>query len=431
MLTGLLSSCAKDDKQTIEVSPQSEMPNVVSPEQVAKMLLAVEIDDDVVREVFQATQISVDLGMDESYRFAEILDPNNTKICNAAQLTRSGTSRILGDRLKNTLATRASLNKKEHIVDLALLEKSDVQIDWPYSENWDQKTTPVVAYVPDGIEDAEDYNPEYIWAYKQITRPDGTTQLDSLYINEEYAIENPVWIVNTNEIRYKELPELSMGIRVAENGICYPEKELIAQPVPDLVLGKTPIVWNPDPKPSRPILPKPTQKKVYTVYLGKFMASRQYDSWISGASEFVIQTGSINDFNLTDPDALMSLSPAITKYCIKIKRKDIKNKHWFEIHSVMASNWSENELSAAFMIHEDDGGGRRDQKFDIGLKIGSKTYGFNFSLFWKKRDDMVGNKVYKRDYIFSSNNYNDGNWYVDSSGGVYWTMEYKIGTTTY
>lgn len=352
----------------------------------------------------------------------------NHKICKPTQFTRSGGLRVLGERLNQTVMTRAAMKR---VVDLKVLENSDAQIYWPYSDEWDQKTMPVVAYIPENVVDPEDYNPEYIWAYKKITLPDGTERVDSLYINEEYAEANPVWIVNINETKYDDLPALSDGERVAPSGLTYPHKIEIQDPLPERVLEKTPITWNPEPILPPVVNPKPQQKKVYTVYLGKFRATRQYDSWISGASEFVIQMGSIDDFNLTDPDALMSLSPAINKYCIKIKRKAIKKKKWFEIHSVMASNWSENQLSAAFMIHEDDGGGRREQKFDIGVKIGSKSYGFNIGLNWKRRDDMVGNKVYKRDYIFSSNNYNNGSWYVDSSGGCYWTLEYKIGTTTY
>lgn len=430
LLVLLALSCTKEHSIE-EIHNESVLSSVDSQNSksyfLSNLMIPLATNLDVVNEVFNATQASINQGLDEVYYFAEILDNANCKIYNPV-LTKADSKSLLGNLLKNQLLKR-SLQTKYNLNDIL---NSDMQIYWPYSENWDKESIPWVSKlnIPDNV-DKQDLNIDSLWVYQEKTLTNGEIVIDSLYIGESFAVENPVWIVNEAEIRYRELPNISIGERVAPDGTVYATIIPSEVDVPKDVLEAAPTKWQ-EVNPRNPIIIPDTQKKIYSVYLGKFMASETHECWVfGGGPEFVVQMGSIEDFNITNPSQLLSLSPSVNYTKICLTRKNVKNRQWFdvEIRALMASNWSKNQKEAAFMIYEEDFGGERSFNFEIGVDISGKSYGFNIDLKYHKWDDMIAKRLYDRDFIFSSNNYNDGSWSIDRSAGVNWALEYEIGTT--
>lgn len=81
------------------------------------------------------------------------------------------------------------------------------------------------------------------------------------------------------------------------------------------------------------------------------MASKHYDSVFRGGSDFVIQMGQAQDYNITEEN-LSSLNMRVNLYKVHRSRKDIKNKRWKTLDYILTSDWLPEENDAAFMIHD-------------------------------------------------------------------------------
>jgi len=73
------------------------------------------------------------------------------------------------------------------------IKDNNVQVYWPYTDLWDGKTIPTISYDP--MEKEADQNE----GFKVVVASDGTTKIETVLVNDEYASNNPVWILNFNE----------------------------------------------------------------------------------------------------------------------------------------------------------------------------------------------------------------------------------------
>lgn len=94
------------------------------------------------------------------------------------------------------------------------LSENDIQIYWPYSQNWDGATTPVITYLSDN-------NANWSYGYKKIKDKDGSFEIDTLIVNAEYLKNNTVWIINKNNTPYDELPNFEQGEVVNKEGVFF------------------------------------------------------------------------------------------------------------------------------------------------------------------------------------------------------------------
>lgn len=395
------SSCEKDYVTDVTQNEQFAEKNIRESigtsdlSSIASILSHISINNDICKEVHEAVSSATDNGLDESYYFQEILKEGNNKIA-----TRSGNPSSLGTLIKNYFANPITRSADADAINLDLLAKSDIQIYWPYSEDWDGKTLPAITYAP------EDEDQEWNYAYKK-----NGDKIDTIIVNEEYMEKNPVWIINKSDISYEDLPNLSLKQNVKNNV---------------LFLSETNENKNID---NLPYITRATGEPVYTVYLGQFMAEKQYDKIWSGGSEFAIQMGAIENMQIESIEQLKSANPQVTYLRITRSRKDIKKKRWITLNSVLSSDWYPNENNAAFMIHEEDQGKNINWEADLSIKIKGKDFGFKAKLPFGSHDDLVYRTVYKRTFVFSTNNKEGNNWTVHKANGVSWTLPYKIGFT--
>jgi hypothetical protein len=143
---------------------------------------------------------------------------------------------------------------------ISALAESDIQIYWPFSENWDGETMPVVTFDP---EDGSDVNT----GYRLKVDDDGFRHVEEVVVDEEMAAQVPVWVVNRN----------------SDAG--YATIEMLRREDPDWGTGGGNIIVRP-----REAVRTRSEGSCKTLVLRDFQMNRNFDTWFAGASEFFVLT---------------------------------------------------------------------------------------------------------------------------------------------
>ena len=370
ILSAALSSCEK-----FPVVDEPDDPSPVSLEELAYIFSKLPLEQEHLDEVHAAVSSSLENGYDEEYMMADLFESPGAGVGSASADTKAASGRwkrplrsLLEDYLEQAYVTRADVvlpapgSAAEYI---SVLTKSDAQIYWPYSEDWDGSSLPVITFDPgDGMTANIGYE----------MRKDGTVK--EVVVSERTAMERPVWVMNRND----------------DSG--YQTIEMLRRQDPDWGKGGS-IVIGKDTKADGFEAPR-------TLILKEFEAVRNYDSWFAGGSEFWVKAGSVEDFYASTEAEMRLYSPSITDFLVVVKRSQIGQKIPF--NAVIVSEWTEQLESLAFMITEDDGGTLTTWKCSAQVKIKSKGYGFEIELPFNSRDDIVWRGQLTRKYLEKNNN---------------------------
>lgn len=375
----------------------------ISLEKVAKLISVLPLEQEQLDEVHRAVSISSGNGYDEEYMMCDLFSlPGRgvgEEIMKSPQTIAAFYQTPLRDLLRDYVNNQRHQTKSNPIEEelifsetfLEDLENSNLQIYWPYSDNWDGKTMPIVTFDP---EDNSDENE----AYKLVKNADSTLELEKINVTENMAKEVPVWVINRNsdsdfmslEMLRKQQPEWGEGgsviIRSASNQTNNNNK------VSDFSNDDKSSVYS----------KSGNDKDVKTLLLREFTAKRNFDSWLAGASEFFVKVGAVEDFYASTEAELKLYSPAITDFMVVVKRSQVGTPVNF--NAVLVSEWSENLTHCAFMIIEDDGGTITQWKCSAVVKVASKSYGFEISLPFNSRDDIVWRGQLSRKYLEENSN---------------------------
>ncbi len=248
------------------------------------------------------------------------------------------------------------------------LSESNIQIYWPYSENWDGETLPTITYDP-----GTNTNSNQGWRLKKSCT--GEIVCEEVIVDENMAQEGCVWVINSNEdsqltplayIRktdpdwgtgnHGKIETKAGGARLKAGGEASPTSAAAGN------TGKM-------------------------LQLKKFKAKRNFDSWFCGGAEFFIKIGAVESFTATVEEDLQRYKPSITDFMVSVKRKDVGKELDFD--AVLVSDWTEQLSMCAFLITEDDGGKLNSWNCSAVVKINSKSYGFEMSIPINSRDDIV------------------------------------------
>ena len=330
-----------------------EVPETVkiSVDSVARLLSALPIGTEQVGEVHDAVSSSSANGYDEEYTMKDLFTAPGAGVGDGATRTGSSYRTPLRDLIRDHLASSLPVTKAEGEVEeyVRLLEDSGLQIYWPYSEEWDGKTLPVITFDPsNGAEVNVGYR----------LREDGSPGIEEVVVDEEMAMDTPVWVVNRND------------------DSDYTPVEMLRRQDPEWDGGGSVIV-----KPSS------YTGDVRTLVLKDITMRRNFDPWFAGASEFFVKCGRVEDFTASTEAELKLYSPQVSDFMIVVRRNQLNKKIPFNV--VLVSQWTELMESIAFMIVEDDGGTRTEWKCSAVVKYNSKSYGFEVSLPFNTRDDIV------------------------------------------
>lgn len=344
---------------------------IIPLEDVAKLLSALPIETDQMTEVHDAVSSSDGNGYDEEYMMRDLLSVPGTGVGDEA-MGKSMSTRSYSRPLKELIAERLSTRTKssegnvlspEEYLDA--LEKSDMQIYWPYYRNWDGKEWPIVTFDPGNGAEAN-------VGYRLFIDSEGNRKVEAVVVDEEMAASHPVWVVNRNsdsgftsmEVHRRNDPEWGTG-----------GGSITVRPSSGLECAEVSAT-------------AAAQKGAFrTLVLHDFKMRRNYDCWFAGASEFFIKCGSVEDFTASTEAELKLYSPRITDFMLVVKRNQVGKT--IPMNVVLVSQWTGQLENIAFMLTEDDGGTRSEWKCSAVVKIKSKSYGFDIALPFNSRDDIV------------------------------------------
>lgn len=324
----LLMSCSEETSgqgpSSFLLATDSEPFSATSPS-VARMLAALPIDNSHLAEVYDAVCNSSGKGYDEEYMFRDVLDASSTK-------SGKGLGSLIREYLDGLYSTKGG--GAGQLADE--LASSGLQIYWPYSDNWDGEQMPYVTYDPG-------YGLESNYAYRLGDKT------DSVLVDEAYAENHPVWVVNTN----------------SDDGF---------QPI--FVPGKA--------KDAASQQPNATYRRLV---LKSFTMLRSYDTWFGGASEFWIKCGAVDGFSASTEAELKLYYPSVTDFLVVVKRKYLRKE--LPLDALILTDFSNQLEKLAFLVTEDDGGNSTSWKCTAVVKIKSKSYGLELELPYNDKDDIV------------------------------------------
>ena len=362
LISGLLCALAiaSCDGQKNQLDIPEDGQELFSLSDVAKILSDLPLETQHLNEVYDAVSASSGHGYDEEYRLTELItapgsgvgDSPQTRATKAAGY-RTPLRDLLTDYLAGKYGTKAGAADVERYINA--LSESDMQIYWPYSEEWDGKSFPIVTFDPG-------YGAESNYGYEVRIDARGAHVVDSVIVTEQVAMERPVWVINRN------------------GDAAFTPLELFEEPLTKA--GKK---------------NDPETGKEYILSIRDFKMLRNYDSWFGGASEFFIKTGAVDGFKATKDDDLKNYSPSLTDLMIVVKRNQVGKKIPF--NAILLTNFTEQMEKIAFMVIEDDGGTTTSWKCSAVVKYNSKQYGFELEIPYKDKDDIVWRGQLTRNYF--------------------------------
>ena len=353
----LAVSCDRTlDEQSVEASQSA-----ASLKEVALMLSSLPLGREQMEEVHTAVMSSSGNGYDEEYTMKDLFDSPGSGVGDQVLGTKAGQDfrqpmrdlirQYLSDKHKTKAGEDNPAAVEQYIKDMI---DSDIQIYWPFSDNWNGRETPVITFNPGTDAEA---NIGY------------TLEGDEVEVSEAVARERPVWVVNIND------------------DSAYTTYEMLLQQYPGWGQGGDIYVGT----------KADDTADIKALRMKDFKMNRNYDSWFCGASEFFVKCGLVENFKANDEDELRNYVPSIIDFMVVVKRRQLNQKIPFNV--LLASEWTEQMEDIAFMISEDDGGTITSWKVDCTVKIKSKTYGIEIDLPIRSRDDIVWRGSLSRRYI--------------------------------
>ena len=335
----LLISC---DPSTRE-DPRDDSP--ISLSNIARMMSELPLGSEQLREVHSAVSSSTENGYDEEYTMADLFDAPGSGVGEDRSLSRASEwdtplKDLISDWFQEKYGdlTRASdgYDAQDY---LTMLSASDTQIYWPYSDDWDGESLPIITFDPG-------YKAETNVGYEIC----GDGVIKEVTVSEEMAAQRPVWVINNNDDSGYETLQTYQRKREGYAKL-------------------------------------PTRAGTKTLYVKDFTMLRHYDCWFAGASEFFIKCGSVEDFTASTEAEMKTYSPMITDFMVVVKRKQLNQP--VPVNTVLVSGITDQLERLAFMVTEDDGGSRTSWNCSAVVKVKSKSYGFDIELPFNTRDDIV------------------------------------------
>lgn len=367
VMLAMTASCEVVDNDMEKHVDERQDTSFIALQDVASILSAVPLGGEHMQEVHSAVRSSSVNGYDEEYTVRDIFESpgkgvgdSRTKesVCYANPLRD-----LIQSHVRSGMFTKSSGTDLDAEKFLDALVSSDMQIYWPFSEDWDGESLPVITFDP---EDGSEVN----IGYRIEVDDDGSRHVKELVVDEDMAKRSPVWVVNRNEdAQYTSLEMLrrddeSWG---AGGGTIIVEPQSVSS-------GTAGHRADGD-----------TEGK--TLILKDFTMKRNYDSWFAGASEFFVKVGAVEDFTATTEAEMKLYVPAVTDFMIVVRRSQLGKPQPF--NAVLVSDWTDQMVNCAFMITEDDGGTRTDWNCTALVRVASKSYGVEMKIPFNSRDDIV------------------------------------------
>lgn len=337
-----LGAGCKGVEQVGPEQPASSGCELLSLEDVAQILSELPLEEQHLREVHDAVGSSSGNGYDEEYMMSDLFANPGAGVGSDGRPTKAGSYAsplrdLFEDYFSKKCATRAG-GSPDADAYIEALRSSDIQIYWPYSEDWDG-AFPIITFDPG-------YGAESNTGYEVTVDADGNRKVSEVYVDEAVAASRPVWVVNTND-------------------------DSAFTPL-DLITSKA---------------GESTGTSSKKLMLKTFTMLRNYDSWFGGGSEFFVKCGSASGFKATNNNDLKLYTPSVTDFMVVVRRSELKKE--VTMNTILVSDFTDEIDKVAFLVIEDDGGETTSWKCAATVKYMSKTYGFDLEIPYKDKDDVV------------------------------------------
>ena len=328
---------------------------------MAQIISGLPMDREHLSEVHDAVSSSSGNGYDEEYMLSDLLASPGAGVGDDRRGTRAPASygkpmrELLADYFASLPSTRSGESDVQEYLDA--LSSSDIQIYWPYSEDWDGESYPVVTFDPGMGADSN-------YGYELRKRGNRLEVVGEVIVTEETAQERPVWVVNRNSdssFTPLELFESSEGEAAKLSGAGGSDGRVLL--------------------------------------LRSFKARKNFDSWFGGASEFFIKCGAVDGFRATTDEELKLYSPSVTDFLLVVKRSQVG--YSIPLNAVLLTDFTPQMDKIAFAIMEDDGGESTSWKCEAVVKYKSRSYGFTMDIPYRDKDDIVWRGQLSSDYLSS------------------------------
>ena len=365
-----VTACERLDRWGNPPADEAGEPLVFTLDEVARLLAAVPLGDNQIAEVRDAVSASSGNGYDEEYPMRQVFESPGMGIGGAPATRVAAYPKPLRDLLAAEVRKQYGTRAMNADAFLDALSGSDVQIYWPFSEEFEDGQIPVITFDPGGRE-----TKNVGW----IRQDDGT--VEEVVVDEEMARERPVWVINRNrdaeyqslEMRRREDPDWGQGGSILV-------RSKAGNSAPDT---------------------RSSDRDFKTLVLRSFKANRQFDTWFCGGAEVWVKCGAIEDFSATTEAELRLYSPSITDFLIVVRRKQMGQE--LDFNAVLVSEWTGMLDNCAFMMVEDDGGTMTTWKCSATVKYNSRSYGFEIEIPLRTRDDIIWRGALTRTYIERNN----------------------------
>ena len=274
VVLAVASACeVVDNDMEKHVDTQNDS-SYVALQEVASILSAVPLEGEHLYEVHSAVTSSSGNGYDEEYTVRDMFSvpgkgvgENQTR---STKIYDNPLKSLIENHVRSEAFTKSAGEARNAEDFLNALMSSDIQIYWPFSEDWDGSALPVITFDP---EDGSEVN----IGYRIEVDDDGSRRICEIAVDEDLARRNPVWVVNRNEDA--EYTSLEILRREDENwgeggGAIILEPQSVS---PSAVRSKTDGGAG-------------DEAGGKTLILKEFTMKRNYDSWFAGASEFWVLT---------------------------------------------------------------------------------------------------------------------------------------------
>ncbi len=155
---------------------------------IAQKLVMSNMPISVCEDVHQIIQNSMEAGLGEACYLKEVVNDNPKMWIPESTQTKDFFNNIL--KFSFTGQSSDSIYVTQEILD-------KVQIYWPYSENWDGETLPLITWYGERVNSTTNF--AYIYTNGQLRR---------IRVNDEYAKDHPVWIINSARYPHSCFPTL-------------------------------------------------------------------------------------------------------------------------------------------------------------------------------------------------------------------------------
>lgn len=200
----VFSSCEKSNSGILNDVNLDKTPS--AQDSMLDLMLKASVNEDVVKTMNEVAIASSIIGLDESIYLDEVMAEENP----TTKSSVTSNNKIIKDFILDNITS----NKTKSTEDVTMVI-NNIEIYWPYSEDWDGVSQPVV--VINKNSDDQFIEADKVYAYKLTPNQGGTGyDVETIIVDEEYALKNPVWVINESDVTLEEITNLKNG-KFSEN----------------------------------------------------------------------------------------------------------------------------------------------------------------------------------------------------------------------